>query len=88
MAMTTVGIGARSVTYSLDTAAQNFFALYAVEIIHGYPDGRIKARTALGAYCDLPRSKNFETDTYVFHITQWLDIIRGADAYLGSRPRR
>lgn len=66
----------------MGTAAQNFCTLFNVQTISVYTDGRIKARTARGAYVDLPRAKNYETDSWMFNAQCWVDIIREAERQL------
>lgn len=80
-----------TMTYSITQPVENFCALYAVEIIQGHPNGTITARTARGALVRLPRYWIQEKNSYEFHITQWINIIRDTDAGLnfaqGQRPR-
>lgn len=60
-------------------AVKNFLALYDLEVACAYTDGRLKVRTANGAYCDLPRFKNFKTHTWEFTPGEWLQEIHRAD---------
>jgi len=60
-------------------AVRNFFSLYGLEVITGYKDGRIKARTARDRFVDLPRCFNIESDEWMFDPADWVQRIRGAD---------
>lgn len=63
-------------------AVTNFLALFAATLVTCYADGRIKARSARGAWVDLPRFMTFEKNCFEFDPAQWITIINDADAKL------
>src|SRR5271166_885942 len=64
---------------ALDTAAENLLALYGVTPLRAYADGRIKIRTATGAYLDMPRGRDYETRNWLLDAAHLRVAIHVAD---------
>lgn len=64
----------------LDNSVLNFFALFSLELISVYVNGRLKARSARGMYLDLQCLKDIERDTFLPDPKGWIPIIKNLDA--------